>query len=252
MGEAFPPLLALGGGLALWQGACTAFQLPSWLLPPPSSLVAVAWVERTALGQAMALTGGAALAGFGLSLVLGIGLAVLLAQAKWVERSLTPYALFLQTVPVVGIAPLIILWAGTGFPSVVLVAHILSVFPVITVTTAGLVGVDREKVELLRIFGASRTQMMWKLRLPSALPHIVTGARNAAGLAVIGAITGEFFAGYGARQHGLGYYIIVASGQLKTDLLFTAILASTALGWGIFMMVTMVGNRLTARWRDVG
>jgi len=151
----------------------------------------------------------------------------------------------------VAVAPLIVLWSGTGFRSVVIVSFIVSLFPVVTNGTAGLTAIDPDLIDLFQLHGASRWQTLVKLRLPSAVPSIVTGARTASGLAVIGTIVGEFFVGYDPSQwFGLGYLIQQASDQLKTDLLFGAVLLSTLLGLVVFLAVGGVGATILRRWDD--
>jgi NitT/TauT family transport system permease protein len=175
-----------------------------------------------------------AVGGFVTSLVVGTLVGILFAQARWIRSSLYPYAIFLQTVPIVAIAPLIVLWFGAGFPSIVLVSFLLSVFPILSNVVTGLLRVDPALLELFALHRASRWQTLWKLRLPHSVPFLVAGAKVSAGLTVIGAIVGEFFAGYGAEHPGLGYLILQSAGQLKTELLFASVAASTLLGLLVF------------------
>lgn len=245
-----PPVVVFGLVVLLWQLGTALYGIPEYLLPGPAAVWTAAHTRGLELVYATLLTGAGALAGFFASLVGGVLVALLFSQSRLIERSLYPYAIFLQTVPIVAIAPLIILWFGNGFQSVVLIAFIVSVFPIITNTTEGLTSVDRSLTDLFRLYGASRAQVMWRLRLPHAIPSLLVGARVASGLSVIGAIIGEFFAGYSATHHGLGYMIILTSGQLKTAALFAAILASTVLGLTIFGGVGLVSNRLLSRWQD--
>ncbi|MFM7200445.1 MAG: ABC transporter permease [Myxococcota bacterium] len=246
-----PPLGVLAFFLLSWEALVRWYDVPAYLLPPPSAVWAAALEHLALLTRATLLTAAGALGGFVASVSLGVMLALLFSQSRWIERSFFPYAVFLQTVPIVAIAPLIILWFGTGFQSVVLVACIVSIFPIITNTTAGLTSVPRPLLELFEVHNASRAQVLFRLRLPYAVPSLVTGARISSGLSVIGAIVGEFFAGFSTQHQGLGYIIILTSGQLKTAWLFAAIGASTALGWLIFSSVGWLGDRLTAPWRDV-
>lgn len=246
-----PPLLTFCLFLLTWQTLKSATNIPPYLLPSPLEVAEALHTNAALLFSAALLTASGAVAGFLFSLITGVLIAILFSQSKWIERGLYPYALFLQTVPIVAVAPLIILWLGTGFQSVVLIAFIISVFPIITNGTVGLTSVNRSLVDLFRVYNASRWMLLWKLRLPHAIPSIVTGAQISSGLSVIGAIVGEFFAGFGARAHGLGYVIILSSGQLKTALLFAAIFTSTLLGWLIFRTVAWSGDKLVARWQDV-
>lgn len=246
---ALPPLVLFAVVVALWELASVALDLPPYLIPAPSAVARAALASGGALATSTALTAAGALVGLALSLVLGGLVALAFSHSRWVARAFYPYAIFLQTVPIVAIAPIIVLWFGTGFQSVALCALIVSIFPVITSATTGLGRVDPNLLELFQLYGASRRQILLKLRLPGAIPHVVSGARIAGGLAVIGAIVGEFFAGYGEGAYGLGYVIILSSGQLKTDLLFAAILASTLLGVATFVAVSLVGAAILRRWR---
>lgn len=245
-----PPLLFLAAFLGCWEASVHWFELPSYLVPSPLAVFAEAWASRAELVPASLVTLAGALCGFGLSLVVGTLVAVVFAQAAWIRASLFPYAIFLQTVPIVAVAPLIVIWFGAGFGSVVLVSFVLSVFPVLSNAVTGLVRVDRELLELFELHNASRWQILSKLRLPHAVPMIVAGAKVASGLTVIGAIVGEFFAGYGAQKPGLGYLILQSSGQLKTELLFACVGASTLLGLTVFLSTGLVAHLVLARLEE--
>ena len=245
----WPPLLVFTGVLLLWQLLCTALAVPAYLVPTPTRVATAALHNAAPLATGTALTALAALLGLLISLTLGTLIAIAFSQSRFLARSLYPYAIFLQTVPIVAVAPLIVIWFGTGVASVVLVAVIISLFPVITNGTTGLTRVDPTYLELFAMRDATRTQILLKLRLPGAVPYLVTGAKIASGLAVIGAIVGEFFAGYGTAGFGLGYLIVQASGQLKTAELFAAIFACTLLGLLLFAAVSLLGELVLRRWR---
>jgi len=244
------PIAALLVSVALWQGVVTGFGLPRYLLPSP---VAVGRAVAESPGKLLAATGRtavAAVAALGTSLVVGTLVGFVFSQSAAIRRSLYPYAIFLQTVPIVAIAPLIVLWLGYGTASVVAVAVIISLFPVITAATAGLTTLDPLLVDLFALHGASRWQVLRKLQLPSAVPYLVTGAKTSSGLAVIGAIVGEFFAGYGTKTPGLGFLIRITADQSRTADLFAAVLASAALGVAIFAGVSGVGAAILGHWYD--
>lgn len=245
----WPPLLVFALVVLLWQLLCTGLALPVYLVPSPARVGAAALASAGTLATATGLTAAAAVLGLLISLTLGTAIAVLFSQSRLLARSLYPYAIFLQTVPIVAVAPLIVIWFGTGLASVVLVAVMISVFPVITNGTTGLTRVDPQFLELFAMRDASRRDVLLKLRLPGAVPYIVTGAKVASGLAVIGAIVGEFFAGYGSAGYGLGFLILQTSGQLRTADLFAAILACTTLGLLMFAGVSLLGDLVLRRWR---
>ena len=243
-----PPVAALALLLGTWEVLVRALAVPTFLLPPPSA-IAVAVVDNApTLAHGTVQTGLTALAGFALSAVLGNAIAWLLGSFRLLERAFYPYTLFLQTVPIVTIAPLLVLWFGSGMKAVAVAAFIVSVFPVITGTLSGMRAVDPNLRDLFRLYGAGRFAVLTKLEIPAALPQTVTGLRVAAGLAVIGTIVGEFVAGFADGEPGLGIVVLTAYRQLKTDLLFAAVLGSSVLGLGLFAAVELVGHRLLRRW----
>ena len=246
-----PPLLTAVVMVILWETAVRWFQWPAYFVPGPGHVAGVFLRQWPKLVQATALTAVGASGGYLLSLLAGIVIAFGFSQSRIIRRCLYPYAIFLQTVPIIAIAPLIINWLGTGLPSVVVVAFIISLFPIITNATAGMLAVDPELVDLFRLHNAGRLQSLWKLRLPNSVPAIITGAKISSGMAVIGAIVGEFFAGYGTQRYGLGYLILQTSAQLKTAELFAAVIASTLLGVTIFATVNGIGDAVLTRWYDV-
>jgi NitT/TauT family transport system permease protein len=249
---AAPPVILLAVVLALWQTAVVAFDVPSFLVPTPLDVLRAGWSDFAMYSRATWTTATSALAGLGMSVVAGTLIAFLFSQSRMIRRSCYPYAIFLQTVPVIAIAPLIINWFGHGPMSIAAVAFILSLFPVITNGTAGMLEVDPDLVDLFRLSNASRWQVLFKLRLPNSVPYLLTGVRTASGLAVIGAIVGEFFAAYEEDRFGLGYLIGQQSMAMRTDRLFAAVIASTLLGVTIFGAVTFVGETINRRWYDRG
>jgi NitT/TauT family transport system permease protein len=234
--------------LLAWAWAIDWFQIEKYQLQGPRAVFEAAARKRAELVQATWLTARVAVAGYGLSLVVGVVVAVLFSQSRLARTSLFPYAIFLQTVPIVAIAPLMINFFGYGFQTVVLIAFIISLFPIITNGTTGLMQVDPQLVELFRMNRATWWQQLWKLRLPHATPYLLTGAKTSGGLAVIGTIVGELFAGYGTEQFGLAYLIIRANERLKTDELFAAVIASTLLGVAFFAAISLLERTIFRRW----
>jgi NitT/TauT family transport system permease protein len=246
--RALPPLTALVLLLGVWEILVRALGVPAYVLPPPSAIVAAGRAQAPALAMGAWITARAALTGFFLSAALGILSAVALGASRPLERALYPYTVFLQTVPIVAIAPLLVLWFGAGFWAVAVSALIVSVFPVITSTLAGIRSVDPALRDLFRLYGATRFATLVKLELPASIPGIVTGLRVASGLAVIGAIVGEFVAGFSEGAAGLGITVLAAYRQLRTDLLFAAVLSASLLGLAIFGAVDLAGHLLLRRW----
>jgi NitT/TauT family transport system permease protein len=249
---ALPPLTLFILLIVIWQITTGLASVPSFLLPAPARVSQAAWLHRWDLLRATGLTAAAALGGLAISLAVGMVVAVAFSQSAIVRRSVYPYAIFLQTVPSVALAPLVIIWFGPGFASVVVVAFIISLFPIITNATTGLLDLDRNLVELFTMSSASRRQVLTKLQLPNSIPYLIAGAKISCGLSVIGAIVGEFTAGYGESAYGLGYLIIATSGRLQLDYLFAATLAAMLLGVVFFGAISLVGDWILRRWHAPG
>lgn len=245
---ATPPVLLLLLVLATWHAMVVCFDLKPYQLPLPSRVALAAWNKRFELAQATLMTGIAAAGGFTSSVVVGTLISIVFSQSRIVARSVYPYAIFLQTVPIVAIAPLIINWLGTGLLSVIVVSFIISLFPMITNTYAGLVHINPNLLDLFRLHNASRLQLLFKLRFPSCVPNLILGAKISAGLSVIGAIVGEFFAG-ATDMFGLGYLIPQAMGQLKIDYGFAAVICSALLGLAVFLLASLAGSTILNRWQ---
>lgn len=243
-----PPLLSLLVGLLIWEFAIWYWQIDRFLLATPRQVLQVLFMRSGDLLVASWRTFQVAACGFGLSLLTGLGVAILFAESRWLRVSCYPYAIFLHTVPIVAISPLILTWFGNGQHSVILITFIVSLFPIITASTNGMLEATPELQELFRLYQASRWQTLWKLKFPSAVPQMLTGAQTASGLAIVGAIVGEYFAGYDMGQFGLGYYIFASQGQFRIDIMLCAVILSTLLGIALFAGVTLSAQLLLKRW----
>lgn len=243
-----PPLLFLLLVLLLWEATVLWFQTPIYLLPGPIRVAQAAIDNWSAITRSTGITALAAGCGFVGSLLLGLIVALVFSQSQAIRSSCYPYAIFLQTVPIVAIAPLIITWFGYGFQSVVIVAFVISLFPIITNATTGMVAIDPGLLDLFHLHNASRWQILFKLRLPNSVPYAVTGAKTSSGLAVVGAIVGEFFVGAGTGRYGLGFLIRQKLELLQTPDMFAAVIASTLLGVAIFASVSLAGATVLGRW----
>jgi NitT/TauT family transport system permease protein len=215
--RAVPPLIAAALFVGGWSAAVQFWQIPSYLVPSPSAVGERLIADRQLLITAWWLTGQAALSGLCMSLLMGTVVAVAFSQSAWLRYALYPYAIFLQTVPIVAIAPLLVMWLGYGRQGVIAVAFVLSVFPMIANVTAGMLAVPEPLRELFMLYGATRWQYLTKLQFPTAVPYLVTGLKTSSGLSVIGAIVGEFFVGYGDTGYGLGYLIRNAADSLLSE-----------------------------------
>jgi NitT/TauT family transport system permease protein len=219
------------------------------LLPAPSEVLAECWLARAELARRAATTGIAALAGFGASVIAGIAAAIALAALPWARRALYPYLVFFQTVPIVALAPILVVLLGAGFRPVAASAFIVSVFPVVANALHGLSSTDPSLVDLFRLYGATPARTFWKLRLPGALPDVITGLRIAAGLAVIGAIVGDFVAG-ATHWSGGGLGLSMAEGLrlFRTTRVYASVLLACLLGVVLFGLVNATGWLLLRRW----
>jgi NitT/TauT family transport system permease protein len=251
-------LITLGNALAvffalvlLWQIVLWVFRVPSYMLPSPWAVARVSATRFSSLLASSAITAEESAGGLAASIIFGVMIALIFAQFRWVRRMLYPYTLLLQTVPIVAVAPLILMWVGAGTGAVAFIAFIISLAPIIANTTQGLISVDENLVNLFLMHNASPSQMLLKLRLPHAVPSLFVGIRIASGIAVIGAITGELYAGSSrVGVGGLGYSILYASSQLQTDYLFALVLATVVLGFGFFFVVMFFEWYFLHKWHE--
>lgn len=223
--------------------------VPAYLLPPPSAVWQAFLRYGSELTRATLQTAIAATSGLLASAVIGGLSAVLLSAHPWIRRAFYPYAVFFQTVPIVAIAPMLVIWFGYGLKAIIAAAFIVSVFPIIANTLTGLLSTDPALRDLFRIYRASPLTTLLKLRIPSAVPHFLTGLRIASGLAVIGAIVGEFVADTFQDGGGIGTAVEIAIKEQKTDKVFAAVLMASLLGLGFFAVVNGLSQWALRRWR---
>lgn len=237
--------------LGIWQAIVTINHLPPYMLPGPSLVAQAVWQKFPSLAASFWITTEEALGGLVVSIAFGIAIALLFAQWRWLRQLVFPYTILLQTVPIVAIAPLIILWMGTGVVSVMAVTFIICLAPIIANTTQGLISVDEGLVHLFAMHKATPLQILFKLRLPNALPTMFTGIRIAAGISVIGGITGELFAGSTrVGEGGLGYAILYANSQMETSYMFALVLAACVLGFSLFFVVLFLEWMALHNWHE--
>lgn len=238
-----PPLIPLVIVTVVLEWIVGAGWIPRYLMPAPSDVFRSMVEDRQELWDGFKSTAIAAFSGLAASFVVGTTLAVLLSTSRFLKRAVYPYAVFFQTVPIIAIAPLLVIWFGFGQPTVVASAFIVSIFPIVASTLLGLESTDHALVDLFRLYSASRWARLWKLRLPFALPQIYSGLRIASGLAVIGAIVGEFIAG-----GGLGAIVDAARTQQRVDKVFAAVLISTLLGLAMMALINLAGWCSLRHW----
>jgi NitT/TauT family transport system permease protein len=248
LANTLPPLVIFIVLVLLAEGIVRAMGVPGYLVPRPSAVGQVIWEDHAELLGSLWTTAQAALIGFGASAIIGLLIALLLSTSRLVQRAFYPYTVFFQTVPVIAIAPLLVIWFGAGLKSVATCAFIVSVFPVIANSLTGLLSVEPPLRDMFRLYGASPAATLWKLKLPGALPHIFTGLRIAAGLAVIGTIVGEFVAGLLEENPGLGILVVEAKKMGRTDLVFASVLAASVLGLLMLAAINFAAWLALRRW----
>lgn len=235
--------LAFGALVLLaWEAAVRLAGVPPYVLPGPAAILRAFLADPGlllgALGATLAVTAAALLA----SCALGAGLALLMAASPLLRAAVLPWAVVLQVTPIVAIAPLIIVWVGDPFASLVVCATVVAFFPVFSNTAAGLASAPAELVDLFRLNGAGRWQTLWLLRLPAALPGFLAGAQVSGGLALVGAVVAEFVAGSGGFASGLAYRILEAGYRLQIPRMFAALALLAAAGVAVNAALGALGR----------
>ena len=241
-----PPVVAFVLVMGGWEALVRLLKMPAYLLPGPLAIFSAIEQNANLLAPDIWVTVQEAFGGFLLGNSVGILVAVVFAHFRIVERGLLPYAIVAQTIPIVAIAPLVILWAGQGMFSKVIISAIMCLFPSIVNTLRGLKSVDPSARDLMRTYAATPAQVFFKLRLYAALPYIFSALKITSGLSVIGAIVGEYL----GADKGIGFAIVVYSGRLETDLMFAAVVASTITGLGFFLTVSTVEVMCLRGWHE--
>jgi len=249
--NAVPPLTVFLVFIGLWYFLTYVVLDPDrrWLLPPPHDVVAegfFVWDTLLEILEGLWLSTQVALMGLGIAWVFGTAMALAMSQAKWIERSLYPWAVASQTVPILALVPMIGFWFGFGVTARVIVCIIISLFPIVINTLTGLLSADRGLHALLTLHGASRWTRATKLQIPAALPHIFTGLRTAAGLSVIGAIVGDFF--FGRGNPGLGLLLDKYASRLQSEALLSTVFVACLLGIVVFWGFGVLGRRVVGDW----
>jgi NitT/TauT family transport system permease protein len=237
--------------LAIWSRVVAFAHLPVYMLPGPLAVAEALRDRYPSLLSSLWITTEEAAGGLAASIVVGVAIAMIFAQLRWLRQLVFPYTILLQTVPIVAVAPLIINWVGAGIFAVTIVTFIICLAPIIANTTQGLISVDENLIHLFLMYKATPAQILFKLRLPNALPNLFTGIRISAGISVIGGLTGELFAGSTrVGEGGLGYAIIYANNQMETAYLFALVVAATALGFSFFFIVMFFEWLALHNWHE--
>ena len=243
------PIVLLGLGVVAWELVVRLKGIPPYVLPAPSLVFSTLVSDWSLLSESLAVTLVTTLEGFVLALIGGVGLALLFNLSRLVEYSLYPYAVVLQVTPVVAIAPLLLIYLPQQ-AAVLACAWIVAFFPVLANTTLGLNSVDHNLVDLFRLYGASRTQVLWRLKLPSALPYILGGLKIAGGLSLIGAVVAEIAAGAAGAGSGLAYRISESGYRLNIPRMFAALVLLSVVGILIYFALSLLSHLMLRRWHE--
>ena len=243
------PIAVLALGVVLWELVVRLGDIPPYVLPGPRLVASTLVSDWAVLSASLLVTLTTTLEGFLLAVVGGVGLAVLFNQSRLIEYSLYPYAVILQVTPIVAIAPLLLIYLPQQ-AAVLACAWIVAFFPVLANTTLGLNSVDHNLVDLFRLYGATRWQVLWELKLPAALPYILGGLKIAGGLSLIGAVVAEIAAGSAGAGSGLAYRIVESGYRLNIPRMFAALLLLSVAGIVIFFALSLLSHLLLRRWHE--
>jgi NitT/TauT family transport system permease protein len=241
-----PPIIGVVAFGALWQGYVTLFGVKKFVLPAPSTVIRHIASDPGFYVRNARTTLWEALCGFVVALVVSLLPATLMAASRFVERAILPLVVLLQVTPIIAYAPAVVIWRGFGFQPVLIITALVCIPVFLLNAVTGLRAVDPAALELLQSVDARRREVFWRLRLPSALPFLFSAARIAVGLALIGAVIGEFFAG---TTRGLGWSVKVAQSRSLTDQLWGSILVLAIVG-SIAMVLIGVLERVLVRWHS--
>lgn len=219
--------------LVLWEGAVRLSGMPEYLVPGPLAIVGAFLAAPPLFLTSLASTLGVTFTALAISAVMGVSLALLMQSSPLARAAFQPWTVVLQVTPIVAIAPLVVIWVGNPFASVVVCATIIAFFPVFAATAAGLASAPAELLDLFALNGASRWDTLRLLRLPAALPYFLAGLRISGGLALVGTVSAEIVAGSGGVASGLAYRILEAGYRLQVPRMFAALALLSASGVAI-------------------
>jgi NitT/TauT family transport system permease protein len=243
--------LAIGCmALGLWEAIVAIYAIPHYILPGPSLVLSSLINDWGTLFPSLLVTLQITFMALGVATMGGVALAILFTTSKWIELSFFPFAVILQVTPIISIAPLILIYVDNVYLALLICAWIVAFFPILSNTTLGLNSADHNLVDLFQLYGANRWQMLWHLRLPSAMPYFLGGLKIAGGLSLIGAIVAEFAAGTAGTGSGLAYRILEAGYRLNIPRMFAAVILISITGIIIFMAFSLLSHLLLRRWHE--
>jgi NitT/TauT family transport system permease protein len=243
------PLVVFAAALGAWEAVVALRGVPPYILPAPSAIFAKLVEDRELLFSSLMVTLGVTLKALVVATVCGVALALLLAQSKWLERALLPFAIILQVTPIIAIAPLLLVYLQPA-NAVLVCAFLVAFFPILSNTALGLASVDHALRDLFDLYRASPWQKLVHLRLPAALPQFLTGLRIGGGLSLIGAIVAELAAGAAGQGSGLAYRIVEAGFRLDIPRMFAALALISLTGLAIYGALAALSHVLLRGWHE--
>jgi NitT/TauT family transport system permease protein len=243
LAESWRPVAVLLALFGVWWFVAWRELVPAYLVPAPGAVAETMIAEWPMLLEHTWVTTLETILGFVLAAVIGVATAVLLVYSRTAEKSLYPLILFAQVIPKIAIAPILVVWFGFGMTPKIVLAVLIAFFPVVVSAVAGLRSVDPELLEMSATMGASRWKTFRKIRFPGALPQLMSGLKVAVTLAVVGAVVGEFV----GADRGLGYVLLLASGNLDAPLLFADLILMSLIGVVLFVLVEVL-ERVLIPW----
>ncbi|WP_457795760.1 ABC transporter permease [Methylocystis sp. S23] len=247
--DAAIPLAVFAAALGAWEWIVAWKAIPPYVLPAPSVIFAKLIEDRALLFSSLLVTLGVTLKALAIATVCGVALALLLAQSKWLERALLPFAVILQVTPVIAIAPLLLVYMQPD-NAVLVCAFLVAFFPILSNAALGLASVDHALRDLFDLYRASAWQKLIYLRLPAALPQFLAGLRIGGGLSLIGAIVAELAAGASGQGAGLAYRIVEAGFRLDIPRMFAALALISMAGLAIYGALAALSHVLLRRWHE--
>ena len=226
---------AVVGFVLVWQALVTMFEVPTWLLPAPSAIWAEFMKQAHLLGKHVITTGTGAVAGLAIGAISALMLAILMVHSRILQRILMPLLVIDQSVPKLALAPIFVIWFGTGMMTRVVIAVVISFFPIVINSIRGMTTVDRRVNDLMTTLSASRWDLLTKVQLPNAVPYIFAGLKVAVPLSIIGAVVAEFM----QSDSGLGYVVLIAVGNVNTPMVFVSVLVMALLSLGLFAAISL-------------
>lgn len=244
------PIIMMVASILAWEYLVRVNNVPHYILPRPSLVAETLIKDWGILQGALFVTLKITFGALAIAIIGGVGIAILFSLSKWVEMSFFPYAIILQVTPIIVIAPLIFIYVDSKIVGLLICAWIVAFFPILSNTTLGLNSADHNLQNLMELYGASKWQTLWNLKLPAALPYFLGGLKIAGGLSLIGAIVAEFVAGTGGVGSGLAFRILEASYRLNIPRMFAAILLISFTGILIFAAMSLLSHLLLRRWHE--